>query len=128
MSVSAGDHDRASATTITITPDGGSPAQQICDRISGLIATGQLGAGARLPSVRQLAADLHVAPGTVAKAYRMLEDAGLVESRRGAGTRVSRSASAVGPRTARAAQDLVDAARADGLSLGELQRILHAMW
>lgn len=128
MSVSAGDDDRASATTITITPDGGSPAQQICDRTSGLIATGQLGAGARLPSVRQLAADLHVAPGTVAKAYRMLEDAGLVESRRGAGTRVSRSASAVGPRTARAAQDLVDAARADGLSLGEIQRILHAMW
>ena len=44
--------------------------------------------GQRLPAVRQLAADLCLAAGTVARAYAELEKGGLVLSRRGAGTRV----------------------------------------
>ena len=49
-----------------------------------MIAGEVLEAGARLPSVRQLAADLAVAPGTVARVYRDLETSGhVVTSRRG---------------------------------------------
>ena len=68
---------------LSVTPEGGSPARQIHDQISGLITTGRLGRGERLPSVRQLAADLAVAPGTVAKAYRSLEADGLLVTRVG---------------------------------------------
>lgn len=53
-----------------------------------LIDSGELEAGQRLPTVRQLAADLRVAPGTVSRAFKELEAAGYVETRRAAGTRV----------------------------------------
>ncbi|WP_308313236.1 GntR family transcriptional regulator [Streptomyces sp. CBG30] len=53
-----------------------------------LIAVGRLGQGTRLPSVRQLASDLGLANNTVVRAYRELETAGLVKSRRGSGTQV----------------------------------------
>jgi len=47
-----------------------------------------LAEGDRLPPVRQLASDLGVAAGTVARTYRELEVEGLIATRRGAGTRV----------------------------------------
>lgn len=53
------------------------------------IAAGTLEAGERLPTVRSLAADLDVAPGTVARAYRELEAAGVIETRGRLGTFVS---------------------------------------
>ncbi|WP_307225182.1 GntR family transcriptional regulator [Microbacterium arborescens] len=67
-------------------------------QLRGLIISGQLGADKRLSTVRQTAADLGVAPGTAAKAYKMLEQEGLVVSRTAAGTRVAKSA-AVLPRS-----------------------------
>ncbi|WP_260848726.1 GntR family transcriptional regulator [Streptomyces sp. SLBN-118] len=45
--------------------------------------------GERLPTVRQLAADLSLAPGTVARAYRELEGSELIRTHRGGGTRVA---------------------------------------
>jgi GntR family transcriptional regulator len=68
------------------------PTDQIRDQIRGLIASGAVAAEERLPSVRQLASDLGVAPGTVAKAYRALEGEGLLVTRTGGGTRVSATA------------------------------------
>lgn len=62
------------------------PFEQIRARLAAEISTGRLPSGHRLPTVRQLAADLHVAPGTAARAYRELEQAGLVETRRSLGT------------------------------------------
>lgn len=53
------------------------------------ILTGGLALGDRLPTVRQLAVDLSVNANTVAKVYAELERAGVVETRRGAGTFVS---------------------------------------
>ena len=50
------------------------------------IATEKLAAGDQLPTVRQLAVDLHVNANTVAKVYTDLERAGVVETRRGVGT------------------------------------------
>ena len=68
------------------------PYEQIRSQISSLIATGALPVGSRLPTVRSLAADLGIATGTVARAYKELEAAGLLESRRRNGTIVARAA------------------------------------
>lgn len=65
------------------------PYEQIRARITELVAIGALVPGARLPPVRQLAADLGVATGTVARAYRELELAGTVEARGRHGTIVT---------------------------------------
>jgi GntR family transcriptional regulator len=65
--------------------------------------------------VRALAVDLGIAPGTVARAYRELESAGAVSSRRRLGTVVTgQGAVDAGPRTA--ARSYVRTARAAGLS------------
>lgn len=64
------------------------PFEQIRGQLADLIRAGDLSGGQRLPSIRQLAADLRVAPGTVAKAYAMLEAEGLIEASRTRGTRV----------------------------------------
>lgn len=50
------------------------------------IATGRLGVGDQLPTVRQLAVDLRINANTVAKVYTELERTGIVETRRGVGT------------------------------------------
>lgn len=79
-----------SPTSITLdTADPTPPFEQVRRQVSALITSGALEEGARLPTVRQLAGDLRVAPGTVARAYKELEAAGLVVSRRSAGTRVA---------------------------------------
>lgn len=67
------------------------PYEQLRRQLADLIGSGVLGAGDRLPPVRQLAADLGLAAGTVARTYRELEQAGYVRSRRGGGTRVAPS-------------------------------------
>lgn len=68
------------------------PYEQIRSQISSLIATGALPMGSRLPTVRSLAADLGIAAGTVGRAYKELEAAGLIESRRRNGTVVAHAA------------------------------------
>ena len=65
------------------------PYEQIRAQIASLIALGTLAPGTRLPTVRSLAADLGIAAGTVARAYKELEQAGLVETRRRNGTVVA---------------------------------------
>lgn len=61
---------------------------QIADRLRIAVATGEIKPGMPLPSVRQLATQLRVNPATVVQAYRELEQAGVAESRQGAGTYV----------------------------------------
>jgi DNA-binding transcriptional regulator YhcF (GntR family) len=75
--------------TVGISVDLGSPTppyEQIRLQVSALIAAGGLTAGTRLPAVRSLAADLGLAAGTVARAYKELEQSGLIETRRRNGT------------------------------------------
>ena len=71
------------------------PYEQLRRQLAGLIGSGTLAPGDRLPPLRQLAADLGLAVGTVARSYRELESAGLVSSRRGGGTRVTTDAPAL---------------------------------
>jgi DNA-binding transcriptional regulator YhcF (GntR family) len=65
------------------------PYEQVRGQLADFIETGVLAEGTRLPPVRQLAGDLDLAPGTVARAYSELESAGLVQTRRGGGTVVA---------------------------------------
>ncbi|MEU8912738.1 GntR family transcriptional regulator [Streptomyces nigrescens] len=94
------------------------PYEQIRAQLAALIATGQLAEGERLPTVRQLATGLGLAPGTVARAYRELETAKLIYTRRGAGTRVAALPSEPLPpdpaQLDRLARDFTSAARALG--------------
>jgi len=65
--------------------------EQVVDQISGAIARGDLSLGEKIPSVRDLAVALRVAPNTVVHAYQELERLGLAETRRGQGTFVTES-------------------------------------
>lgn len=65
---------------------------QIVNQVKYLVASGRLSAGEELPAIRTLAEQLLINPNTVARAYRELEQAGVVEKRRTAGTYVSGAA------------------------------------
>jgi GntR family transcriptional regulator len=65
------------------------PYEQIRGQLATMIAAGTLAPGTQLPPIRQLAADLGLAANTVARAYRELENAGLVSSRVRHGTTVT---------------------------------------
>src|SRR3954454_16179197 len=75
-----------------ISIDSGSPVppyEQVRAQLAAQIGDRTLAVGTRLPTVRRLAADLGLAVNTVARAYRELEENGLVETRGRAGTFVS---------------------------------------
>ena len=70
-----------------LNPQSGLPLYlQMVRQLKERIASGQLAPDTQLPSVRDLSAELHLNPLTVAKAYQFLERDGLVEFRRGHGT------------------------------------------
>lgn len=94
------------------------PFEQIRQQLHDQIVDGTLAPSARLPTIRQLATDLHLAPGTVARAYAELEEAGLVETNRSKGTRV-RASSATDDAVRAAADRYVEVARANHVELAE---------
>ncbi len=59
---------------------------QIVEQIRKLVASGELKQGDQLPTVRQLATELRVNFNTVARAYRLLDEAGLISTQQGRGT------------------------------------------
>ena len=63
--------------------------EQLRAQIIEQVKSGVLITGTKLPTVRQLAADLGVAPYTVARVYRLLEQDGFLETRGRNGTVVS---------------------------------------
>lgn len=91
---------------LEIDPDSAVPSyEQLRQQVSALVLIGALEAGARLPSIRQLANDLGLASGTVARAYRELEADGVVRTRGRHGTTISGS-----PQLGAPGADLLDAA------------------
>jgi DNA-binding transcriptional regulator YhcF (GntR family) len=60
--------------------------EQLRAQLSVMVAVGRLEPGARLPTVRNTAEQLELAPGTVARTYRELEQEGIVEGRGRLGT------------------------------------------
>jgi len=67
---------------------------QIVDQIKRAIASGSLKAGDGLPSLRENALKLRINPLTVSKAYKQLEQDGLIETRHGLGSFVTSNVSA----------------------------------
>jgi DNA-binding transcriptional regulator YhcF (GntR family) len=111
-----------------------SPAEQLVAQIAASIDGGELAPGERLPTIRSLAADLGLAPGTVAKAYAELERAGWLHGQGRRGTvvaerrpsadeqRVAQAAEALADVIARSRLGVADAHRALDLALARLQR------
>jgi GntR family transcriptional regulator len=105
---------------LTVDPDDPTPPyEQLRRQLVDLVGSGALSPGDRLPPLRQLAGDLGLAVGTVARTYRELEAEGILSSRRGGGTRVSDEARAL-PAAARRARlrELAATYRAHALALG----------
>jgi GntR family transcriptional regulator len=65
---------------------------QIVRQVKFAVADGALVAGELVPSVRELARDLAINPNTVARAYRQLQDDGVLEVVRGTGLAVADAA------------------------------------
>jgi len=59
---------------------------QVVEQVREQLTTGELKPGDQLPTVRQLASDLRVNFNTIARAYRLLDEAGLISTQRGRGT------------------------------------------
>ncbi|MBC7725617.1 MAG: GntR family transcriptional regulator [Burkholderiaceae bacterium] len=106
----------------------GYSSEQIADHYRGLILAGRVGAGDRLPTVRQIARDLDVALGTAAKAYKSLEGEGFIVSRGAAGTRVAERPSVLpGPLIVQL-REAVIAAQACGTSRSHAIHAFQSMW
>jgi len=74
---------------LTVQLDSDEPlTDQLVRELRSAIASGDVAAGEELPPVRQLANDLGINLNTVARAYRVLQQCGLVHTARGRGTRV----------------------------------------
>ncbi len=104
------------------------PYEQIRSQITALAKTGELPEGTRLPTIRQLAGDLGLAPGTVARAYRELESQGVVVSRVRHGTTIAARRAPTAAQSQRelraAARTLARTARTLGFSADDAVRAL----
>lgn len=100
------------------------PFDQLRTQIIDSIRDGRLAAGSRLPTVRELAGQVGLAVNTVARTYRELESAGIVETRGRFGTFVSR-VDPVDAAMAEAAASYVHAARALGLDAEQALRYIE---
>lgn len=115
------------ALQAVIAVDGGSavpPFEQVRAQLAAQIADGLLVPGTRLPTVRQLADDLGLAVNTVARSYRELEAAGMVETRGRGGTVVTTGGDQARERLLGAAQRYAALARDIGLSADEALRLV----
>jgi GntR family transcriptional regulator len=80
----------SSYSWITVSPSDPRPLYlQVMEQIQRRVAVGDLAAGAELPSIRQLAADLKVSVITIKRAYLELERDGVIVTRQGKGSVVS---------------------------------------
>ncbi len=104
---------------------------QIVRQVKFAVADGALRSGELVPSVRELARELAINPNTVARAYRQLQDDGVLEPVRGMGLAVATGArrrcqaqrtQLVGARL----QQVLSEAVSSGLEPDEIQRLVHA--
>ncbi|MFE0632455.1 GntR family transcriptional regulator [Streptomyces sp. NPDC058864] len=101
---------------ITVRPDAATaPYEQLRAQIADQARSGALPVGYRLPTVRGLADDLGLAANTVAKAYRALEEDGVIETRGRNGTFVAAAGDAAAREAAAAASGYAQRARRLGL-------------
>jgi GntR family transcriptional regulator len=104
--------------------------RQIVRQVTDAIAGGRLAPGERLPSHRELAVQLVIAPLTVKKAYDELERERLIETQRGRGTFVGETLPAIDPALKRerlrdAAQRLLTQASLSGVPHADVLDLLE---
>ncbi|MFF5247876.1 GntR family transcriptional regulator [Streptosporangium sp. NPDC000095] len=102
------------------------PFEQLRVQLARQIQDRTLAVGARLPTIRHLAADLGLAVNTVGRTYRELEEAGLIETRGRAGSFVSAAGEEGRERARRAAADYAALIASVGIDTGEAIRIVQA--
>lgn len=101
------------------------PYEQLRGQLAAGIESAKLQPSVRLPTVRKVAADLGLAVNTVAKAYRQLELAGLIETRGRQGTFVAGRPSAKRASAIRVARKFMKSMRELGIGSAEALAILH---
>jgi GntR family transcriptional regulator len=103
---------------------------QIVEQIRRQLQSGDLKKGDQLPTVRQLAADLRINFNTVARAYRILDEAGLISTQHGRGTYIWETITDESEETLHStrlknlARDFLEAALADGHSAMEIRTVI----
>jgi DNA-binding transcriptional regulator YhcF (GntR family) len=115
------------APLVTVDPaDPAPPYEQVRRQVLDAVGGGRLVPGDRLPPVRALAAQLGLAPGTVARAYRELEQAGVVRTQGRGGTVVTASGDAAREEVARLAAGFARQVRALGVDGEDAVAMLRA--
>jgi GntR family transcriptional regulator len=113
-----------------LSQDSGVPAYlQLVQQVKQALRMGVLEVGDRLPTIKEVVAEVAVNPNTVSKAYWQLEHEGLVEGRQGVGTFVARRPAGPPPdtqlRLARSLQRWLQTARAEGLDDDAIESMVH---
>ena len=104
---------------------------QVVERIKERLAAGQLKPGDQLPTVRSLASDLRVNFNTIARAYRIMDESGIISTQQGRGTYILEmpSPEVIGSIRAKALEDLtrryIEDAERLGVAPDELKQILN---
>ena len=117
--------------SIAIRVENGMPPvyQQLVDQICYHVASGNLKAGEKLPTVRDLASALGINFNTVARAYHELSRSGLMVGRKGGGSSVSEKPSISGEAKKEKVRELfqrfVAEAASHGITLEELKKQLQ---
>ena len=114
-----------------LTTGSGVPAYlQLVQQIKQAMRMGILNVGDKLPTVKEVVAEVAINPNTVMKAYRELEHEGLVEGRQGVGTFVSRRPEGPPPETqarlARTLERWVLSARSEGLDDESIEALVRS--
>ncbi|MEH7355178.1 GntR family transcriptional regulator [Neobacillus drentensis] len=82
---------------------------QIADHLSSQIVRGEMRAGEKLPSVREMAINSGVNPNTIQRTYSEMERMGIVETKRGQGTFVTENEQVLKELKIRLQTDIIDA-------------------
>jgi GntR family transcriptional regulator len=114
-----------------LSSDSGVPAYlQLVQQVKQALRMGVLEVGDKLPTVKEVVAEVAINPNTVMKAYWELEHEGLVEGRQGVGTFVSRRPDGPPPGTqaklAKSLERWVHTARGEGLDDESIEALLRA--
>ena len=109
--------------------------EQIREQVVRMVLAGTIEPGTRLPTIRQLANDLQLAKGTVARAYALLEETKVLETRGHRGSFILAPPAGrpveeldVGTELAMSAEAYVVAAKQLGVDLDSAERALRTMW
>ncbi len=120
------------ALTLHLDPSARTPLyRQLAEQLSASILDGTLAAGSRLPSVREMAIEQRVNPNTVARAYREIDLAGLVNTQAGRGVFVTEAVTGDPEKAARseslaqAVDLLLKVAREHSLNLDQVVALLR---